>query len=174
MNEMLLFIEPLSMDAVDLEERLITINSQLVEPNKLRLIPVINIQTLKNVDYQMGQVLYQFVLDYQAVHIWGASKARQFLLAGQKAIAAGAVYNEQLVIKMLADLAINWDEFLIERNDPANRQGLMRKQRIAQSYIKENTLPLLVIENEQTDQLRPFLEEAALIDLEVAVQDAII
>ncbi|TYC47779.1 hypothetical protein ESZ50_11160 [Weissella muntiaci] len=176
MYEMLFFTEEVSEAVVRLEEQLIKVNNQLSGKNKLKLVPVINMNTLKDLDFQDAQDKYQLALDYQAMHLFGAKRAQKFLIKSQKLMLLGYKYSELNVAELVEAAGGEWEEFLLEQTDPLIGQQVLRNQRLAGQFVRKinGNWPLLIVDNEQMVELQTLLESNDVLDLGVTLQSEII
>jgi len=172
MLEIYAFINTFSYASLDLEMGLVGLQSELMIPLHLNLIPLTNFQWFKGAkkDQLVSEMStdqacltsYQMTLDIKAAQFQGKRIARNFMLALQKLVEKNQSYNDELVNEALALTNVDIAEFKKDRESELAKHSIQMDQRIAHEMgvVEANSI---IVFNTQND-------EAALVYDDVNMQ----
>lgn len=143
MREMFLFIDLLDPTSIAIERTVQQFANHTSEKIHLKFVPVFPMLPLHETTAELMDDSYRLGLDYYAMHIFGARRARGLLLHLQEQIKHQGRYTYENVLPTVKAEGGNKVDFLAERLEVKNRQQLLRDQELVRE-MKVGRLPTLI------------------------------
>lgn len=162
MLEVFQFINPLQLESLEAEQKMIKILSKFDTKVCYKYIPLLNLKTYAKIadkltttsqfsdpNYLM-QLAFQMSIDHEAIAIQGRKVARIFLRTLQSAvITQHCVYSESLITEIANTLGVDVNNFLYERQLAKTKQRLTQNQRLALEFAITNTPCVVVLDTKK-------------------------
>lgn len=162
MLEVFQFINPLQLESLESEQKMIKILSKFDTKVYYKYIPLLNLKTYTKIadnlsadshfsdtNYLM-QLAFQMSIDHEAIAIQGRKVARIFLRTLQSAvITQNCTYSEALIVEIAKTLGVDVNSFLKERQLTSTKQRLTQNQRLALEFAITNTPCVVVLDTEK-------------------------
>lgn len=160
MIEIYLFVNPIGKKCLSIERRIIDLIKTYDMKIQLRLIPIMNLQTISEFMTRLGasekdihlrtalsQEIHSAALDVKAAHLQGKKRGRDFLIELQKAVGEQKQpYSKKLAIQLFTKVGGDLEMFLEDRHSDFVQEAFLTDQQIAHE-MKITSHPSTVIYN---------------------------
>ncbi|MGX7204296.1 DsbA family protein [Enterococcus pingfangensis] len=160
MIEIYLFVNPIGTSCLSIERRIIDLIKAYDMNIQLRLIPIMNLQTVSEFMNRLGisekdtqlrtelsQEIHSATLDVKAAHLQGKKRGRDFLVELQKVVGEQKQpYSKKLAIQLFNKVGGDLEMFLEDRHSDFVQEAFLADQQIAHE-MKITSHPSTVIYN---------------------------
>lgn len=145
MIEIYLFVNPIGKKCLSIEQRIIDLINKYDMKIQLRLVPIMNLNTVSEFMQRIGgsekdiqlrtelsQEIHSAALDVKAAHLQGKKRGRDFLIELQKAVGEQKQpYSKKLAIQLFTKVGGDLEMFLEDRHSAFVQESFLTDQQIA-------------------------------------------
>ncbi|MBO0454728.1 MULTISPECIES: DsbA family protein [Enterococcus] len=145
MIEIYLFVNPIGKKCLSLERRIIDLINEYDMKIQLRLIPIMNLNTVSEFMHRIGasekdiqlrtelsQEIHSAALDVKAAHLQGKKRGRDFLVELQETVGVQKQpYSKKLAIQLFTKVGGDLEMFLEDRHSAFVQEAFLTDQQIA-------------------------------------------